>query len=247
MKWFLVHQSKVVIFILIAVCIIQEWRKGYFHRIVPYVKTRPWFPVIRLFLVFFCLALLMMPADFGLRQIIQTPGNRFLTVLGNFGRMISRDINPWFVMIACYGFGLLARRLVWSQIALDSLLSSAITVVLSQAFKFSFLRARPFGGYGPYSFFNLDGLLHDEGTFQSFPSGDVAVIAGAAAFLFCAARGRFWRWAIMIFPVATAISRISLDRHWPSDTFFSIGLGFVAARLILDYRSSLTKDASGKP
>jgi len=145
----------------------------------------------------------------------------------------------WLLVIACYFLFKLLKNNLGSRLTFGVLLSVTLSTTFSFIVKRTFMRARPYNHFGAFSFFHLNGLLHDKNAFQSFPSGDVALVAGAAAFLFYATKNSYTRWLLLIFPVATAFSRIWLDRHWPSDTLFSVGLGFIAGLFIWQYQKHL--------
>lgn len=165
----------------------------------------------------------------GAVQDIESP---FLLSLIKFGGVIGKSINPWMVMALGYAFGFLTKRRVVVQTVLGCISSSLLASSVGHFLKFVFLRARPFGDFGPFSFFNIAGLSENEQVYQSLPSGDVAVVAGSAFYLFFASRRPFLSWPILILPLLTAASRVALDRHWPSDTFLALGLGYFFARLL---------------
>ena len=80
-----------------------------------------------------------------------------------------------------------------------------------------FTRA-PRQGFGPMSFFNHAAYAVDKGMFLSLPSGDVAIVAGAAVSLSFSLNSRRLLFFLLLVPFMTAFSRVSLNRHWPSDT-----------------------------
>jgi membrane-associated phospholipid phosphatase len=121
-------------------------------------------------------------------------------------------------------------------VVFSALLSSFVTALIVTVFKFLSLRARPYAEFGPFSFFNFHGLTQDARAFQSFPSGDVGVVAGAAAYLFFTTKNRFSGVLIFLLPLCTAFARMSANKHWPSDTLFAIGLGLIAAKFVRDYK-----------
>jgi membrane-associated phospholipid phosphatase len=100
--------------------------------------------------------------------------------------------------------------------------------------KMIFLRARPDTGVGPFVFFHWSALASDTRPYESFPSGDVAIVAGAAAVFFFKTRAP-WRWLWLILPLCTAYSRVLLNRHWPADTLASLGLGLWVAFCLSGY------------
>lgn len=153
-----------------------------------------------------------------------------------FGGVMGKGITPWLFIMACYAVEELVRKPKGGAgLAFGCLLSSALTALICAVLKLIFLRARPYNLLGAAAFFQWEGFFRSANAFQSFPSGDVAVVAGAAAFLFYAARRGLFRWVFLLLPVLTALSRIDLNRHWPSDTLFSIGLGLAAAAVVRDF------------
>lgn len=159
--------------------------------------------------------------------------------LVEFGAWFGRGYNLWFLIIGTYIFLTVIKKIKWARRSFGVLLSVVISAVISFVVKRAFLRARPDVNLGHLSFFHLNGLFHDKSTFQSFPSGDVAIVAGAAAFLFYAIKNQYLRWAILAAPVLTALSRMSLNRHWPSDTVFPFGMGLIVALLVWQYQKCL--------
>lgn len=227
---------KPVAIILMVLIVFREWRKGYFKGMGARLRTLKLFPLFQPLLFFGILTALVFFKDPVSLHRIQALHQPFFIFLSDFGGMLGKNINPWTFLVGWYVLGGLAKRIDWSQLAFGSLVSSVFTAFSCLAFKFMFLRARPNAGQGPHSFFNLDGLLKDDGMFQSFPSGDVAVVAGSAAFLFYSIKNRYGRGLIALLPLTTAFSRVYLNRHWPTDTLFSLGLSLVCAKLIYDCR-----------
>lgn len=232
-------QPKSVIGVILAAIVIREWRKGYFKGIKTYrpsLRSRP-YPALLLSLPLLMAALL--PLDPFLLKVIQSFGAHYPKIV-DFGGFIGRNLNFWYLMSGIYLLSLLGKK-DWSEKVFGALLGSTFTGLAIHALKMMFLRARPDFDLGPLSFFNWDGLLKDQSAFQSLPSGDVALVAGAAAYFFYATKNQIFRWVIFLFPLSTALARVSGNRHWFSDTALSMGIALILARLIWDYRKETLK------
>jgi len=136
--------------------------------------------------------------------------------------------NSWKILIWLYILGFLLRSRVWKKFIFGAALSNGLTSVIATLFKFTLMRARPDNHLGPLSFFNLQGL-QNQSSFQSFPSGDVSIVAGACGYFFFAVKNPFAKLLFFLIPFTTAYARLSANRHWPTDTLFSVGLGFLVA------------------
>jgi undecaprenyl-diphosphatase len=100
--------------------------------------------------------------------------------------------------------------------SLDSL---AISGAIAQSGKWIFQRERPSQTSDPNQFF--------KGTrYQSFPSGEVAAIAGAVT-PFIAEYGRDHPavYALELLPLYDAIARVKVRGHWQSDVLVGWGIG----------------------
>ncbi len=194
----------------------------------------------------FCLLLgLMFFGDRSVRSLIQAYDDHSAVVaFSNMGHQLGRYL--FVLLVSVYAAGLAMRSPAACRLVFGMLLTSVITALIVTVLKFTFLRARPFAELGPLSFFHLEGLLQDERTFQSFPSGDVAIVSGAAAYLFYVIRRPFLRWLPVFFLLSTAFSRVSRNRHWPSDTVGSILIALIVARAIA-HLAQTAKDASKVP
>ncbi|MDP3920884.1 MAG: phosphatase PAP2 family protein [Candidatus Omnitrophota bacterium] len=226
---------KIITIIIIAAVLIGQWRAGYFRRIAAYAGAvgRKFYlrgiliPVVPLLA---CIMLLD-PALMSAARSWQHPVAAFL---GSFGGMLGRNIHPWMFLAFLYCAGLLARRKALSNAAFGACLSAVLAAALSFALKFLFLRARPYGDFGHLSFFNFDGVLKDARVYQSFTSGDVAIVAAIAFFLF-KVNAHFSRWFLILLPLCTAFARVYANKHWPSDVFLAVWVGLCSASFIYHY------------
>ena len=218
--------------------ILLEVRDGYFKGFGRYLKTFSLKPY-RLPLAALLLAALLMIFDPMLLPLVQNQDSLLASFVTSFGGSMGRSSNCWIFLIVCYLIAWLAKLKKERKLLFGALLSSFITSGLATFFKFLLLRARPEAELGPYSFFHFEGLIYDERMFQSFPSGDVAVVAGAAVFFFYALKNRVAKWLIFLLPLCTAFARVSVNRHWPSDTAIAMSLGWIAAAWVWNYHKQV--------
>ena len=233
---------ELLVFVLSFIILLCEWHKEYFTRLGLYWKNVQFTFCLQLFFLFTALTVSSLFVDVVFLQSIQQIHHPFFEAIVAFGGWLGRGCNLMVLITSCYFLTVLLRKNNWSQLVFGNLLSVVFTVTLCFIFKHMFLRARPYTHYSVHSFFNLEGLVHNKNAFQSFPSGDVAVVAGVAGFLFYAVKNPYARWTIFVLPFTTALSRMSLNRHWPSDTIFSIGLGFMTASFIWQYQRCLRNE-----
>jgi membrane-associated phospholipid phosphatase len=230
------HYKQVTAVLLIVVLLI-EMSKGYFKEVSTYVKTfspRPY--VFPLFILIVATLLIIVFADIPLIQWIRNQNSALAGWVAEFGSLLGRSSNCFTFLGLCYLAAYVTRMLHARQLIFGALLASFLTAVGVTIFKFTLLRARPDSELGVFSFFNWQGIIEDDRAFQSFPSGDVGIVAGAAAYFFYLVRNYALKFLLMLLPVCTAVARISLNRHWPSDAFFSIGLGLMIGKFVWDYK-----------
>lgn len=230
--------AKALTGLIVVLVFYLEWSKGYFKELPSYLYSRP-SKFHLLFLMFlFVFSLLILSLDFSLRAVIQEAYKLyFFKAVVAIGSFLGRSTNLWPMLASFYLLTGPLKGKSWQKIIFGMLLASVVTGLGIHILKFTFLRARPYADLGPLSFFNFDGLLHNDRAFQSFPSGDTAVCAGAVAYLFYALRRKLASRLLLLLPVATALARVSLNRHWPSDTVFSIGIAFLVARGLWRYKN----------
>lgn len=222
--------------------------KGYFTNFRAYLGTwdfkvlqRYGFFVVGLIVAF----LFLMSWD----KVIMDFSNRIEDLslyrgIKTLGDNLSHNVLFWntsaFLYFALYGSG--KKR--WAFFLYGLVLSSALNALVAHLLKFIFLRARPYSGLGPYSFFNPSGLFQNIEGFQSLPSGDVAIVAGMAGYLFWALPYRWMKGGVLLLPLSTAFYRIGTMKHWPSDTLVSIGLGLVVGMFVWDFYCFHQRQAS---
>ena len=228
--------AKAAIGIAIVVMLIQEWRKGFFRNFRSYPKTVPFKPYAVIAGLFFILFLLAFSQDRILLDKVQGLKGPFWSCVLLFGRNIGENIKFWSILLAFYWISRGLRSAKGSSLAFGALLASSLTGLLAHILKSIFMRARPYATPNPYSFFNYHEILHHSRAHQSFPSGDVALVAGAAGYLFFSIPNPFFRLLMLLVPLANAFARMSLNRHWASDTVAAMGLGLMTALFFWSFK-----------
>lgn len=219
----------------IVLIVLREWRDGFFSRLKGFLKEISFESYRGLAIAFPCAVIFTLFLDPYLTTLLQGLKGPFVESITTFGHRLGRDVNLWIGLAGLYSLASLTGRIKWRRYTFGILLGSLSSGILAHLLKFVFLRSRPDNQLGPYSFFNLGGLLGGERAFQSLPSGDVAVVAGASSCLFFMIPHRTLRWFVFLLPLSTAFSRIGLNRHWPSDTVASLMMSLVVAKFICDY------------
>lgn len=170
-------------------------------------------------------------------QSIQEPA---VTAWIKMGAHLGRWI--WLYVALAYWVTRIFKKPLLSKILSFALTTTVFTASVVHGLKFLVARARPYENLGAFTWFDYGGGLQDRRGFQSFPSGDASVVAAVAFFFFQATPSRVWRWLWLIFPLATAFSRITLNRHWPSDTMASWVLANAFAWLFYQLLQRQTAD-----
>jgi membrane-associated phospholipid phosphatase len=97
--------------------------------------------------------------------------------------------------------------------------SMAVSAATAQAGKWVFQRKRPSQTDNPNEFFK--GIQY-----ESFPSGEVAAIAGAVTpFVYTYGRDHPAVYALELLPAYDAIARVKVHAHWQSDVLVGWGIG----------------------
>lgn len=219
----------------LAIMCTLEIRRGFLKLFPEYVRGISWVPFLRLFAAGLLAALALTPFDLFLIQKAQSLEADGIQRLIRFGAFLGKTHGTWGTLAGFYLAGLIFRSEKIRNFFFAAVLSSALTGLMAHLIKFAAMRARPYQNFGPHHFFDVQGILENTRAFQSFPSGDVAITAGAAAFLCLALRRFYFSWIFLLFPVLTALSRMDLNKHWPSDTLFAFLLSFPVALFVLQY------------
>ncbi len=228
--------AKAAVPILLLIIVFQEWRKGYFRHFRSYLKAfhpRPYLLIAAPFLILFFLA--FSQDRFLLSKVRELQG-AFWPYLLFAGRNIGENVKFWYFLLALYWIARGLRSAQGASATFGFLLSSALAGLLAHLSKFIFMRARPYAEAGPYSLFNYHEILHHSRPYQSLPSGDVALVAGASGYFFFSVSNPFLRFLALFFPLANAYARMSLNRHWASDTLAAMALGFMSAYFFFHFK-----------
>ena len=223
------NPGKAGIGILLVLMVAQEWRRGWFRDFRGYLKNLSFKPYAVIFTTFSVLFLSAFFQDrFLLEKIqgLQGPVGSFLLACG---RAVGENIKFWYLLLSFYWIARLLRSDRWSAGSFGALLSSILAGLLAHTFKFVFMRTRPTETLDPYSFFNYHDMFHNSKAHQSLPSGDVSLVSAAAGYLFFAIPNPVLRLLALVIPLANAFARVTLNRHWASDTLAAMGLGLMAA------------------
>lgn len=220
--------------LLFTAIVLIEIRLGFLRQFKTYFKSvRPQFYQKVLIAAIFAVAILLWMDEPLLRfvQKIQTP---WILEIIAWAAFWGRGQNTWAFLALLYALTWILRKTWTRQIIFYCMIASGLTSLVVSILKSTFARARPLMHFGPYHFFDHAGLIRDGNEFKSFPSGDVAVAAGAATFLFLAIKNPT-RWIYPMIAFLVCLSRMILDKHWPSDVAFSFIISFAMAKFVLDY------------
>lgn len=231
--------DKHVMAILGIFVFIYEVRLGYFKGVRQYLASFSIRSYGALILWLILVTILAIFLDSALLQWVQAQTSSWADWTVNFGSDLGKRVNGWIIMMIFYFGALALRSAKWRDLIFSAIASSFFTVVIVSLCKILFLRTRPVGDEGPFAFFNYNYFFQDGSLHRSFSSGDVGVVAGASAYLFFAAKNYWWRWLFFLLPLTTAFARVSLDKHWPSDTIFSIGIGLIFAKFVWNFRKDI--------
>ncbi len=227
---------KVVLLILVGGILFYEWPRDQLQRLRFDARK-----VLENFIAACAVALLLLsvafPADQKVITALSGVTNSALSYLLFIGKTIGTNSVFWLGLLSIYLLATVLRRSRVRIVIFGAMLSAGASGLLTTILKVSLMRARPDTGHGELSFFNLQGYLASKGDFLSFPSGDVAIVAGAAYFLMLIVKPLPLRALLFTLPLLTAASRISLGRHWPSDTLASMLLAMFAAYLVSGFLS----------
>ncbi len=222
---------KLFTLILVLLMFFIEWRRSNFKGILNLCKSEHQ----RLLLALMIGILFVIPVifvDSFILQQLQSINSVALNHISDFGLFIGRKTTPWLFMVAFYMIALLIKQEKVSRISFSCLFSAALSVGFATIFKVVSMRNRPQSGEGPFSFFNISESINSGKLAQSFPSGDVAVVAGICGYLYFSIKQPFLRAVLLLLPLTTGLGRVLLTKHWPSDVIFAMILGFVAGNMV---------------
>jgi len=187
---------------------------------------------------FFGLTIITLLFDQPILNFLRSAPGPLTTAVIYLGGAIGDNYHFWCCLLCVYFATKFGNWKKASDVVYAAMLSAGLAAAIGFLVKLIFLRARPAAGFGPFSFFNHTGYAADTEMFLSLPSGDVTLVAGAAASVsFSMNNRRYLRLWVLALPVMTAVSRVSLNRHWPSDTLVAFALGTLVARGLHNWKS----------
>lgn len=229
--WSFLHMKALIPFFLIAALFVQSFT-GYFRFVPGYFKGLKWnksfLPFIVMAFCFFWMAHLL---DSHAADAARNSAGKLAEMIWNYGGEMGRSI--WIFL--AFAFILASRNKRLRNLVFGALLGTAFTGLAATILKWLVVRARPSTGLGHQSFFNWEHFGADNRDFQSFPSGDVAIVSGACFFLAFASGKKPWAFIFLLTPLATAFARMHWERHWLSDTTAAILLGVFLGFFIWGY------------
>jgi len=235
MKIFGIPPKILAAFVLVAL-FVTELKQGYFSGFKTYLRNILWKTYLPFIVIPALLILPLLWIDPLIIRWVLNENSSLAQAIANVGGQMGRGTNCWTFLACLYMAAYILKQDAIRKVIFGMLLSSFVTALIITLIKFTFLRARPYAELGSFSFFNFHGLLQDAREFQSFPSGDVGVVAGAAAYLFFRARFRMMSLSIFLLPLMTAFARMNANKHWPSDTLMAIAVGLIGAKFIYDFK-----------
>lgn len=230
--WSFLHIKALVPVFLVAAVLIQSFT-GYFRFIPGYFRSLK-FDARKFFLLAF-----MAFAAFWIAFLLDTQAGasaedaagKFAEMIWNYGGQMGRSI--WVFLAFAFILASWNKRL--RGLVFGALLGTAFTGLSATILKWLVVRARPSTDLGHHSFFNWEHFGKDNRDFQSFPSGDVSIVAGACFFLALASGKKPWIVFFILTPAATAFARMHWERHWLSDSVTAMLLGIFWGSLIWGY------------
>jgi membrane-associated phospholipid phosphatase len=226
--------QKYIFAICLGIILFLEIRRGFLTRFPDYWKSVNPLKYLLLILGACAFGLLLLPFDPYLIQEVQEINHPVALQLIEVGKWLGKGNGAWGIGVILFlGFWAIRKR-DWQLLAFGSLVTGALNGLVVHIIKFLVARARPLVDEGHLHFFDYKSLLEETGRYMSFPSGDVSTTAGVAVFFFLWLSKRY-SWVFLVFPALTMLSRMQLDKHWPSDTLTALLLSFISGTFVLNY------------
>lgn len=231
MRYLVKHYSEILGIACLLIPGFIEWKNGYFKGAGRKFAVRQLRPAA--IAAFGICLVLVFAFDQPIRDFVHSMNQGVVHVFILLGAFLGYHMNIIIAVSVLYAAGAALRSRELRYLAFGTMLSSTVTALSSSVFKILFMRARPYKDLGPYCFFQLDGLVRLKKQYQSLPSGDVAIVAGAVSFVFFSTKHPA-RYLLFLLPLFTAMSRIQLNMHWPSDTLAAFGLSLLFGCLLAE-------------
>ncbi len=236
--------GQIVAGVLCCAMIYAEWRRGYFARLAPCLRQRRSQVYARMLIVSALLAAAIVPFDPRLQAFVQGLHAPLVVAWIQVGGWLGKGTSLWFILSAIYAAARILRRATVQAVAFGCVISAALASIASTFIKWATARARPNTNLGHLSFFHWSEV--GRSLFQSLPSGDTIIVAAVAWYLAYRCRNvpLGLRLIVFLLPLATACSRVFVNRHWPSDTILSFGLAAIAAHCVARYETFCAAQSS---
>jgi len=142
-----------------------------------------------------------------------------------------------------YAVGKISGRENINKTALECLESVGISMLLMTSFKTAFGRARPYAGEGSFNFHPFS----FKSRYEALPSGHSTISWAFATTIAKNSPSLAVDIVAYSFSTLVSLSRITLDKHWASDSFFGAVLGYaVASKIVSLHRRKNTAGAGKK-
>ncbi len=159
-------------------------------------------------------------------------GSAWVETFRSFVRPLGRDMIQGLFILGLLIVALVSRSWAYARLALVVGVAYTISGTTCHLIKMAVHRPRPevmpapwLGGWGLAACM-LENELH------SFPSGDVTIAAALATVVFLAIGYGRARYALFLIPLLSAVGRIVVAAHYPSDCVAAALLGITTAVLV---------------
>jgi len=229
---------KVAIVIFCIAIFYREISTGYFHDYKSRLASLNKLPYAVTLICSLIVAICLVPFDQQMLHALHTSNAELLRNITAIGAMLGTDTKFWTILLVLYAAGTALGSKKLTKVIFGAILATVVSVVIVTILKLIVLRARPVVGIGAAEFFQFAEIFKGNRAFQSMPSGQVVLVSSAVAFIYYQLQNHWFRFFLAVLPVFSAVSRVSLNRHWPSDTIVSFGIAVVVAHVIFSCQTS---------
>ena len=106
---------------------------------------------------------------------------------------------------------------------------------LTKTLKYVFGRERPFTAKTAFEFYPLSLRSND---YLALPSGHTTIAFALSTVISENSKSDFWKTAVYVPAVITALSRVYENRHWASDVFLGAAIGYFSAKFFTQRHSA---------